>query len=163
MNDLREYYYKKRFISFKDIHLFTPHQNATLYAPLALSPLQTPQLTPPVCPTCSNILTVSPTPVSSSPSPEHAGLNRLECLTCPYQYILQKAIYDRKTFKREEKEDVFGGPGMWDNADKTEKQCTVSDCDGMEATVRQVQIRSADEPMTSFFRCMKCGAQWREN
>ncbi|PQE21271.1 dna-directed RNA polymerase iii subunit rpc10 protein [Rutstroemia sp. NJR-2017a WRK4] len=104
------------------------------------------------CPTCSNILTVSPTPVSSSPSPEDAGLNRLECLTCPYQYILQKAIYDRKTFKREEKEDVFGGPGMWDNADKTEKQCTVSDCDGMEATVRQVQIRSADEPMTSFFR-----------
>lgn len=31
-------------------------------------------------------------------------------------------------------------------------QCDNRECDGMEAAFFQVQIRSADEPMTSFFK-----------
>jgi len=27
----------------------------------------------------------------------------------------------------------------------------------------QIQIRSADEPMTTFYKCTKCSYQWREN
>ena len=54
--------------------------------------------------------------------------------------------------KRVEREDVFGGPGAWDNAQKGEVQCPKEGCDGMEAAFFQVQIRSADEPMTSFYK-----------
>lgn len=61
-------------------------------------------------------------------------------------------------------------------------QCPKEGCDGDEAAFYQVQIRSADEPMTGFYRvsfvvlfgagnvangvilqCMTCGNQWREN
>lgn len=80
---------------------------------------------------------------------------------------------------RKEREDVFGGPGAWDNADKAQVQCPKEGCGGSEAAFFQVQIRSADEPMTSFYKvisrlqngrmrlirkqCMSCGSRWREN
>ena len=60
--------------------------------------------------------------------------------------------------KRVEREDVFGGPGAWDNAQKGEVQCPKEGCDGMEAAFFQVQIRSADEPMTSFYKV--CDVKW---
>jgi DNA-directed RNA polymerase III subunit RPC11 len=114
---------------------------------------------PPVCPTCSNLLTISPVPVplaicTSAPDPAAAsqGQNRLECRTCPYQYVITKRYYERKNYERKEREDVFGGPGAWDNAQKTQVQCPADGCDGMEAAFFQVQIRSADEPMTSFYK-----------
>ena len=47
---------------------------------------------------------------------------------------------------------MFGGPGAWDNAQKQKTQCPKEDCGGMEAAYFQVQIRSADEPMTSFYK-----------
>jgi DNA-directed RNA polymerase subunit M/transcription elongation factor TFIIS len=79
-------------------------------------------------------------------------VNRLECQTCPYQYILKKRYFERKTFVRKEREDVFGGPGAWDNAQKAEMQCPKEGCNGEEAAFFQVQIRSADEPMTGFYK-----------
>lgn len=47
---------------------------------------------------------------------------------------------------------MFGGPGAWDNAQKGQVQCPREGCDGDEAAFFQVQIRSADEPMTSFYK-----------
>jgi DNA-directed RNA polymerase III subunit RPC11 len=80
------------------------------------------------------------------------GNNRLECRTCPYQHAITTPIYSRREFERKEKEDVFGGPGAWDNAQKGRAQCPKDGCDGDEAAFFQVQIRSADEPMTSFYK-----------
>jgi DNA-directed RNA polymerase III subunit RPC11 len=102
-----------------------------------------------VCPSCSNVLTVSTT--AASPA-DFTPTNRLECQTCPYQFILQRQYYERKAFTRKEREDVFGGPGAWDNADKAQIQCPKEGCGGEEAAFFQVQIRSADEPMTSFYK-----------
>ena len=47
---------------------------------------------------------------------------------------------------------MFGGPGAWDNAQKANMQCPKEGCDGEEAAFFQVQIRSADEPMTGFYK-----------
>jgi DNA-directed RNA polymerase III subunit RPC11 len=54
-----------------------------------------------------------------SRSPE-TGTNRLECRTCPYQFILTRKYYERKPMKRKEVDDVMGGEGAWDNVDQTE-------------------------------------------
>lgn len=44
---------------------------------------------------------------------------------------------------------------------KTKRICPK--CGFTEAETWQVQIRGADEPMTHFFKCMKCKYTWREN
>jgi DNA-directed RNA polymerase III subunit RPC11 len=61
-------------------------------------------------------------------------------------------MYSRRYFKKKEREDVFGGPQAWDNAQKTTVQCPAGNCEGREAAFYQMQIRSADEPMTSFLK-----------
>ena len=47
---------------------------------------------------------------------------------------------------------MFGGPDEFKNAPKQAVQCTKQECPGMEAAWYQVQIRSADEPMTTFYQ-----------
>jgi DNA-directed RNA polymerase III subunit RPC11 len=143
----------KRRIIFSLRKLPNPIQDVTLYVlsiPSLPIPTEQALTTLPVCPSCSNVLTVSTTTVDSSS--EGGPSNRLECLTCPYQYILTKRFYERKTFMRKEREDVFGGPGAWDNAQKAKMQCPKEGCNGDEAAFFQVQIRSADEPMTGFYK-----------
>lgn len=90
------------------------------------------------------------------------GAHRFECRTCPYQFHLQKAYFERKTFTQKQSADIVGGADAWKNVDKTEVQCPREGCTSNEAFFMQVQIRSADEPMTSFFRCVACSREWRE-
>ena len=54
--------------------------------------------------------------------------------------------------RRKQVDDVMGGEGAWDNVDHTEAQCPVGDCGGDRAYFYMVQIRSADEPMTTFYK-----------
>jgi len=56
-----------------------------------------------------------------------------------------------------EVDDVLGGEEAWANKEKTEHRCPNPDCRNMEAYFMQIQLRSADEPMSIFFRCTKCG------
>ncbi|EEP82691.1 DNA-directed RNA polymerases III 12.5 kDa polypeptide [Uncinocarpus reesii 1704] len=66
------------------------------------------------CPNCSNALTISRGP-STSQYP--LGVNRFECRTCPYQYILDRTYFERTEMKRKEVADVMGGKDEWKNAD----------------------------------------------
>ena len=43
---------------------------------------------------------------------------------------------------------------------KTAAEC--EKCGNKEAYYWQVQTRGGDEPMTRFYRCVKCNATWRE-
>ncbi|KAJ9102414.1 DNA-directed RNA polymerase III subunit RPC10, partial [Naganishia friedmannii] len=54
----------------------------------------------------------------------------------------------RTHLKRKEVDDVMGGEAAWENVDKVPNTCPK--CDYGEAYYRQLQIRSADEPMTTF-------------
>lgn len=51
--------------------------------------------------------------------------------------------------RQKEVDDVLGGDGAWDNVDQTAAQCPNKDCDnGTRAYFFQLQIRSADEPVS---------------
>lgn len=107
------------------------------------------------CPYCSNMLLVG---LSED------GCNRLYCTTCPYEFKINGLqMYDRKNLSRKQVDDVLGGDGAWENVDQTAAQCPVDSCGGDKAYFFQLQIRSADEPMTTFYKCVKCNHQWREN
>lgn len=70
-----------------------------------------------VCPCCSNSLTVT----RGEGTDEHPlGQNRLECRTCPYQFVIERRYFERKEMKRKEVEDVMGGKDAWANVDKTD-------------------------------------------
>ena len=36
-------------------------------------------------------------------------------------------------------------------------------CKKRKCTIRQMQTRSADEPMTTFVKCVECGTEWKFN
>lgn len=76
----------------------------------------------PVCPSCSNMLTISTLKHHElAPSDQaHAGKNRFECRTCPYQMILDRRYYERKNMETKAADDVLGGADSWKNVDKTE-------------------------------------------
>ncbi len=44
----------------------------------------------------------------------------------------------------------------------TTNQYKCGRCQGRKTTFYQQQTRSADEPMTTFIRCTKCGNRWKE-
>ncbi|KAF1979353.1 hypothetical protein BU23DRAFT_152662 [Bimuria novae-zelandiae CBS 107.79] len=114
------------------------------------------------CPNCHNMLRVSKVPPGDPSTAAVEGRSRLECLTCPYQFILEKQLFERKTITPKQPDDALGGEGAWDNVDKTNVQCPNEKCRNFEAYWYQLQIRSADEPMTAFYKCTKCAKEWRE-
>jgi len=115
------------------------------------------------CPACSNMLTVSTITASADRSSDDlVGTNRFECRSCPYQHVLDKRYFERKAMKRKDIEDIIGGKDAWENVDKTDVQCPNAACQHDKAYFYQLQIRSADEPMTNFYKCCKCGKQWRD-
>ncbi|GMM50871.1 DNA-directed RNA polymerase III core subunit [Starmerella bacillaris] len=107
------------------------------------------------CPSCTNMLHIT----------SSAQGNRFECETCAYIFpiIDDTKVFDRKYMTRKQVDDMLGGEGAWDNVDQTTVLCPVEGCGGQKAYFYQLQIRSADEPMTSFYKCVTCGHQWREN
>ncbi len=106
-----------------------------------------------LCPLCGNMLMAE--------SSASDGF-RLSCRTCPYKRILQgrRAIRQRVEMRAKEKDDVMGGAAQWANADKTQVRCEM--CKNELAYYYQMQTRSADEPMTTFYKCTKCGHNWKE-
>ncbi|CAD6568478.1 MAG: RNA polymerase III C11 subunit [Tremellales sp. Tagirdzhanova-0007] len=92
------------------------------------------------CPYCSNNLTIG--------EQEESSDKCWVCPTCPYKWIITKQISMRTHLKRKQVDDVLGGKESWANVDKVQAVCPK--CDARKAYFRQLQIRSADEPMTTF-------------
>lgn len=108
-------------------------------------------------------------------------MNRFECRVCPYEAPLEKNYFEKKAMKQKEVDDVFGGKEEFANADSVASkllcylllgvtfpsrftgltyslffpltaQCPAESCNGERAYFFQLQIRSADEPMTTFLK-----------
>ncbi|BGP43933.1 RNA polymerase III C11 subunit [Rhodotorula kratochvilovae] len=106
------------------------------------------------CPYCANQLGLV----------EGASGNKFGCATCPYEYPLNKRYMERTYLKRKQVDDVLGGADSWKNVEQTSVDCP-KECGSERAFFMQIQIRSADEPSTTFYKCcnMHCNYQWREN
>ena len=85
---------------------------------------------------------------------------RFCCPTCPYLQNVHGAFTSRAKIKRKQVDDILGGDDAWENVDRTASKCP--QCGYNEAYFMQIQIRSADEPMTTFYRCVKCSKQWND-
>ena len=113
-----------------------------------------------------------------------AGRLRFYCQTCPYVYLVKATVRSSQIplcsvarsqhacvaacwqitsevpLEHKAVDDVLGGAEAWKNADQTDANCPK--CTNRRAYYQQLQIRSADEPMTTFYKCTECGHRWRE-
>lgn len=107
------------------------------------------------CPTCGNLLLVRRSFETS--------LQEFYCQTCPYTFPIspsQHFISRTELENRKQVDDVLGGSDAWKNVDTTDATCPK--CENGRAYFMQIQIRSADEPSSIFYKCVKCSHQWRE-
>lgn len=66
------------------------------------------------------------------------------------------------SFMFQELDYIIGGAAAWENVDSTDAVCPK--CSHGRAFFMQLQTRSADEPMTTFYRCCNhsCAHNWRD-
>ncbi|TRY50768.1 RNA polymerases subunit/TFIIS-type Zinc finger [Cryptosporidium tyzzeri] len=82
------------------------------------------------------------------------------CPTCPYVFKIVSEISKVTDFVPKKMEE----PSIDMNEIASSKTMAVCPkCSFSEAYFFQLQIRSADEPMTSFYTCVKCDFKWKEN
>mmetsp|Transcript_41088 Transcript_41088/g.48013 ORF Transcript_41088/g.48013 Transcript_41088/m.48013 type:complete len:120 (+) Transcript_41088:28-387(+) len=103
--------------------------------------------------------------VTSSSGDGGVGHSIFTCSTCPYSCdLLPNSSVSNFTKKmelqRKAVDDILGGADAWKNVDKTSAVC--GKCSHGTAYFMQMQIRSADEPMSVFYKCCKCGNQWND-
>jgi DNA-directed RNA polymerase III subunit RPC11 len=91
------------------------------------------------------------------------------CPTCPYSCAIAESSRTTTTAasfggsrrrKKAGADDVLGGAAAWENVDRTTTSCP--SCSHKEAYFLQMQIRSADEPMSIFYKCCQCSHQWND-
>lgn len=104
------------------------------------------------CPICCNCLVAER---------YESGQTRLECPTCTYVHsVTTRLERNVRDLPEKQADDVMGGAAAWELADKTSAVC--ERCQAKEAYFFQMQTRSADEPMSTFYRCVECKHQWKE-
>ena len=73
---------------------------------------------------------------------------------------MDRVITTNVLLQKKQVDDVLGAEDEWRGAPETGAVC--EKCGHGKAYFMEVQIRSADEPSTQFFRCIQCGHNWRE-
>ncbi len=102
------------------------------------------------CPNCGNLLLID----------EGSECTNFCCPTCSYKFDITQKYESKILLKKKEIGDVLGGSDAWENVDRTQAKCPY--CSHDTAYFMQIQIRSADEPMTTFYKCIKCMKQWND-
>ncbi|KAJ8968106.1 hypothetical protein NQ314_002461 [Rhamnusium bicolor] len=105
------------------------------------------------CPFCSNLLTVE--------ANQHGTL-QFSCRICPVSFPIRKLISYRNYYKLKEVDLELNSEEAWKNVDSTQERCP--ECSHGRAYFMQLQTRSADEPMITFYRCCNpdCNHNWRD-
>ena len=103
------------------------------------------------CPFCSNLLLL-----------EKTDCLKYFCKTCPYVFNIKKEFSSYTFYENNKTDTILGEKEMWENVATTKADC--SKCQNTDAYFKEIQIRSADEPATIFYKCsnIKCGFEWKE-
>jgi DNA-directed RNA polymerase III subunit RPC11 len=114
------------------------------------------------CPLDGTLLQVksSTAPTAATDLATDAPVSQLYCVTCPYSCHITRTLAVTQYPDRKTVDDVLGGAAAWENVDRTAATCPA--CNHKLAYFMQMQIRSADEPMSIFYKCVKCGHQWND-
>jgi len=116
------------------------------------------------CPLDGTLLqiTTSSSSAANGGTPHESSTKHIfACTTCPYsQQIKRPQIQKSYPTNRKKVDDILGGTTAWENVDRTMAVCPA--CNHNEAYFMQMQIRSADEPMSVFYKCVKCSHQWND-
>lgn len=113
------------------------------------------------CPLDGTLLQIqTPSTSTSSESTSTSSNSIFICSTCPYSIDLNTNYIKSTHPKRKAVDDILGGAAAWENVDKTAAVCPA--CHYHEAYFMQMQIRSADEPMSVFYKCVNCSHQWND-
>eukprot|EP00008_Paramoeba_atlantica_P014468 CAMPEP_0201494226 /NCGR_PEP_ID=MMETSP0151_2-20130828/46079_1 /ASSEMBLY_ACC=CAM_ASM_000257 /TAXON_ID=200890 /ORGANISM="Paramoeba atlantica, Strain 621/1 / CCAP 1560/9" /LENGTH=86 /DNA_ID=CAMNT_0047882327 /DNA_START=59 /DNA_END=316 /DNA_ORIENTATION=- len=75
---------------------------------------------------------------------------RFYCQTCPYIYYLEEELSVKMDLVAKKVDDILGGEKAWEGVDKTQSKCP--ECANGEAYYLLIQIRSADEPSSVFYK-----------
>ncbi len=103
------------------------------------------------CPFDGSLLTVDDSGGSSL---------RFLCRNCAYAMPVRQPLSRKMQLKAKKVDDILGGADAWKNVDQTDAVCP--SCPNRRAYYMQFQTRSADEPMTVFYKCTACGCRWKE-
>ncbi|MFX1497254.1 MAG: transcription factor S [Promethearchaeota archaeon] len=108
------------------------------------------------CPNCSSLLRKK----------TENGINYLFC-RCGYQREAKKNVDDTERIVQKKKKALEKKLVILSDKDKISIHIKVNEicpkCGHTQAEAWQRQMRSADEPSTSFFKCLKCNHTWRKN
>uniref|UniRef100_A0A2P2J5K0 DNA-directed RNA polymerase subunit n=1 Tax=Rhizophora mucronata TaxID=61149 RepID=A0A2P2J5K0_RHIMU len=109
------------------------------------------------CPTCGMLLRYE--------YPDMGRSARFYCPSCPYVCSIDSRVKIKRKQRlvKKEVEPVFTLEDMMKGGSETEATCP--HCNFGRARYQQLQIRSADEPATTFYYCLneKCSRMWRED
>lgn len=86
--------------------------------------------------------------------------NGLSCRSCIYKYMVLDDIIKTIPIIPKKSENSMGEDEEFKFAAICEKKCPRCDCE--KAMFIEMQIRSADEPMTIFYQCTGCRKTWKE-
>ena len=124
------------------------------------------------CPIDQNLLHITDRPVETTDASDVADVTtddadagptrfRWYCLTCDYTYPIEDPVRIDVPLVPKEADRIIGGDEAWSGAPETgDVRCEKCGC--KTAYYREMQTRSADEPMTLFYKCKGCGDLWRQ-
>lgn len=85
---------------------------------------------------------------------------QLCCPACPYVYRITTSLSSIVPRAVKHPASVLGGKDELKYANKCTIDCPK--CSNTEALFMELQTRSADEPMTIFYRCTVCRHNWKD-
>ncbi|KAM0672577.1 subunit M of DNA-directed RNA polymerase [Ordospora colligata] len=85
--------------------------------------------------------------------------NGLFCNMCKYMYLMSEEISKKTCMEPKKSEGLIDEQENAKFVMKCGKKC---DCGSEQVSFVELQTRSADEPMTIFYKCMECKKVWKE-
>lgn len=114
------------------------------------------------CNYCGSLLCLSSSQFVSRENTYQSASMQMQCIQCNQRYKKSKVLNNTGFVPLRQilKAEIIRDSEQWANASTTTERCPK--CSNDKAYYLQVQTRSADEPMTNYYRCTKCTHNWSD-